>query len=352
VIDVYRPMVDSVRDQALYFLDRAGLIQSWNPGAEHMYGYSAPQAIGQHHSLLFLPEDRAAGVPEAQLSAAAKDAVAAAGRWVPRRDGTRFWSETSCYAVFDAQGQVTGFTKIDRDASELQRIRQTLERTNEELNRFAFVVSHDLQEPVRTMKSYGELLARRYKNKLDSDADDFLNFMTEAANRMTQLLKDLLSYSQAGRPDRTRPEPIESATVLQWAIMNVNPLVKETRAIITYDPLPAIHADQTQTAQLFQQLLTNAMRFRGSETPRIHVSASRLDGMHRFTVKDNGEGVAPEFHERIFGVFKRLHGKDVPGTGIGLSICRRIVEAHGGEIGIESSAGAGTTIYFTLPSSD
>jgi signal transduction histidine kinase len=113
-----------------------------------------------------------------------------------------------------------------------------------------------------------------------------------------------------------------------------------------------VHADQAQTAQVFQQLLTNSMRFRGSKTPEIHISATRLNGMYRFAVKDNGEGVAEEFHERIFGVFKRLHGKDVPGTGIGLSICRKIVDAHGGEIGIESSAGSGATIYFTLPAPD
>jgi PAS domain S-box-containing protein len=345
-------MVESVRYLALYSLDRSGTILNWNVGAVELYGYSAAEMIGQHHSLLFTEEGRTAGEPDAQLSAAEEDEAIRAERWLARKDGSRFWSETFCSVVRDSHGEIAGFTKVDLDASQHWRLKQSLDRITDELNRFAFVVSHDLQEPVRTMKSYGELLARRYKSKLDSDADDFLNFMTEAANRMTQLLKDLLAYSQAGRADRTRAESIQATTVLEWAIMNVNPLVKETNAVITFDPLPSIQADQTQTAQIFQQLLTNSMRFKSVAPPRIHVSATRENGMYRFAVRDNGEGVAEEFHERIFGVFKRLHGKDVPGTGIGLSICRKIVEAHGGQIEIESAPGAGTTIYFTLPASE
>jgi len=221
------------------------------------------------------------------------------------------------------------------------------------LNRFAFVVSHDLQEPVRTMNSYGELLARKYQGRLDADADEFIKFMTQAANRMTQLLKDLLAYSQAGRSDRMRLEPTNSDAILQWTIMNLNPLIKETKAVITNDPLPSIQADQGQVAQLFQHLLTNSLKFRSESPPEIHVSAARQDEtFYRFLVRDNGIGIDKEFQDRVFGAFKRLHGKEVPGTGIGLAICRKIVEAHGGRIWMESEAGNGATVHFTLPASD
>jgi PAS domain S-box-containing protein len=347
---VYKYVVDGVRDFALYFVDPSGIVQSWNPGAERLHGYSSEEIVGRSYAELFLEEDRTAGVPEAELRAAEKSDVSES-RWMMRKDGSRFWSTGSCSAVRDEHGELVGFSRVARDASGRQRLEKMVERTSEELNRFAFIVSHDLQEPVRTMKSYGELLARRYQGKLDSDADDFINFMTDAANRMTQLLKDLLSYSQAGRADRTHPEPTPADTALQWAIMNVNPQIKDTGAAVTYDPLPTVFADQSQLAQLFQHLLHNALKFRGADPPKVHVTSTQINGTHhRFCVTDNGIGVAKEFHERIFGVFKRLHGKDIPGTGIGLSICRKIVEAHGGELWIESQPGSGASFYFDLPS--
>jgi PAS domain S-box-containing protein len=342
-----------VRDVALYFVDSNGTVRNWNPGAERLHGFQAEEIAGQHHSIVFTDEDRSAGVPEAQLRTAERDGFAKSANWLVRKDGTRFWAESSRSAVRDEQGQLVGFACVTHDASDHRRLSENLERTTEELNGFAFVVSHDLQEPVRTMKSYGELLARRYKGKLDSDADEFINFMTEAGTRMTQLLKDLLSYSQAGRPDRLRPEVTPASSALQWAIMNLNPLIKETSAVITNDPLPAVHADQAQLAQLFQQLLTNSLRFRSKETPKIHIRAARHSETHYlFSVCDNGVGIAKEFHQRIFGVFKRLHGKDVPGTGIGLAVCRKIVEAHNGQIWVESDAGHGATFHFILPAGD
>jgi PAS domain S-box-containing protein len=350
--DPYKFLVEGVREFALYLIGPSGKVQTWNEGAVRLHGFTAEEIVGQNHSRLFTEEDRASGAPEAELRMAEHEPIAHEPRWLVRKDGARFWSESTCSAVRDEQGKLIGFSKTTHDASDKKQLKQRLDRATDELARFAFVVSHDLQEPVRTMKSYGELLARRYKGRLDADADDFLSFMTGAADRMTQLLKDLLSFSQAGRADRTNPEPTQAATALQWAIMNVNSQVKECGAVVTYDPLPAVLADQTQLAQLFQHLLTNSLKFRGPEPPRIHVTAARRDERVRFSVKDNGIGVEKEFHDRIFGVFKRLHGKDVPGTGIGLSICRKIVEAQSGEIWIESEAGRGATFHFTLPAVD
>jgi hypothetical protein len=351
--NTYEFLVEGVREFALYFIDPAGIIATWNPGAERLFGYTAQEAVGQHHRILYPEEEVSSGTPEAELKSAEQNSVHSEARWMVRKDRSRFWTGSTCTSVLDGAGKLAGFSKVTRDESDRRQLEQTLERSTEELTRFAFVVSHDLQEPVRTMKSYGELLARRYKGRLDSDADDFLHFMTDAANRMTQLLKDLLSYSQAGRSDRMRAEPTPATAALQWAIMNLGPQIKETGAVITYDPLPTVFADQTQLAHLFQQLLSNSLKFRSQDTPRVHVSTvPDGEGKYRFFVRDNGVGVEKQFHERIFGVFKRLHGKDVPGTGIGLSICRKIVEAHRGEISIQSEAGQGATFSFTLPAAD
>ncbi|MEJ7606058.1 MAG: ATP-binding protein [Bryobacteraceae bacterium] len=210
-----------------------------------------------------------------------------------------------------------------------------------------------MQEPLRTVRSYSELLSRRYKGRLDSDADDFIHFIMDATDRMSQLLRDILAYSQAGRPDRTKPETTQAANVLQWAIMNLNLAIKESGAAITFDSMPLLLVDQSQLSQVFQNLIANAIKFRSGQAIRIHLGARReSDRFWRLCVTDNGVGIDAQFQDRIFGMFKRLVGKEVPGTGIGLSICRRIVEAHGGRIWVESQVGAGSTFYFTLPAAE
>ena len=347
-----RALVSAMRHYALFMLDPEGVIVSWNPGLGAVHGYEPAQIIGKHLSVLYLEEDRANHVPENELSMAAKEGHADDTRWLLKRNGERFWAEGITTAIKNRKGELLGFAKVTRDATERRKLETQLERSNDELQRFAYTVSHDLQEPLRTVRSYAELLTRRYSGKLDSDADEFIHFMMDAAGRMTQLLKDLLAYSQAGRPDRTVPEPTSSANILQWAIMNVDRLVKESGGTITYDPLPMVEADQTQLSQVFQNLLTNSLKYRSAEPPAVHISAVRSDGMYEFSVKDNGIGIDPEHHERVFGVFKRLHGKEVPGTGIGLAICRKIIESHGGRIWVESESGRGSTFKFTLPAHD
>jgi PAS domain S-box-containing protein len=345
-------VVRTIQQYALYMLDANGFIVSWNPGACTVHGFAPDEILGQHFSVLYTEQDRGSNVPENELRLAAAEGTADDTRWLVRKGGEVFWAEGLTAVVKSDGGQVIGYAKVTRDATERRKLEQQLERSNDELQRFAYTVSHDLQEPLRTVRSYAELLSRRYTGKLDSDADEFIHFMVDAAGRMTQLLKDLLAYSQAGRPDRTRPEPTQASNILQWAMMNVDRLVKDTGAVITHDPLPMVEADQTQLSQVFQNLLGNSIKYRGSEPPKIHISARRLDGFHEFSITDNGIGVDPEHHDRIFGVFKRLHGKDVPGTGIGLAICRKIIESHGGQIWIDSRLGEGATFKFTLPAYD
>ncbi|HYP14262.1 MAG TPA: ATP-binding protein [Bryobacteraceae bacterium] len=345
---VFQQVVESVLDYAIYAMDPAGTIQMWNAGAEKLFGVSRSEAVGHNLSALY-PSEEGPPVTDRDLRTAEQDGSAQFCRLVQRRGGGEFWSDTTVTALKDSTGVTTGFSVIARDATMQKRAAELLDRTSDELQRFAFVVSHDLQEPTRTIRSYSELLERRYKDKLEGDAREFLDFMVDAANRMSQLLRDLLAYSQAGRSDRTKPELTEALTVLQWALMNVDPLVKECKAKVNYGELPTVHVDQTQFATVLQHLLTNSLKFRGEAPPVIDVAAADEGGMWRFALTDNGIGIDPQFHERVFGVFKRLHGKDVPGTGIGLAICRKVIEAHGGRIWLESAPGRGTTVYFTLP---
>jgi PAS domain S-box-containing protein len=351
--DYARLIVESSVDHAMLFLDTDGVIRSWNTGAEQVFGLTKAEAVGQPYAILFRTEDCDSGVPQSELRMAQEMGRASNTRWLVRKGGEAFWAEGCTAAVRDENGTLTGFAKIARNASERQRLEQALERSNDELHRFAFTISHDLTEPLRTVRSYAELLERRYKGQLDSDANEFIAFMVDGTKRMAQLLNDIVAYSRAGREDRTRLEPTDSASVLQWALMNVDGLVKETGAVVTWDPLPMVSADQTQLMALYQHLLTNSIKFRSQETPKIHISAQRSgDDMWEFSLRDNGIGIAPEYHERVFGVFKRLAKRDIPGTGVGLAICRKIVEAHRGRIWVESEDGQGATVKFTLPAHD
>jgi len=231
----------------------------------------------------------------------------------------------------------------------LQEHARELARSNEELQQFAYVASHDLQEPLRMVASYTQLLARRYKGKLDADADEFIHFAVDGVNRMQRLIQDLLAYSRVGTRGHEF-KPLDSGQALNKALANLKTLVDETGATIIQGKLPQVMVDETQLTQLFQNLVGNALKFRGQTPPRVLVEAERQGNEWRFTVEDNGIGIEPQYYERIFVIFQRLHGKeDYPGTGIGLAICKKIVERHGGRIGLDSQPGQGTTFWFTLP---
>jgi PAS domain S-box-containing protein len=224
-----------------------------------------------------------------------------------------------------------------------------LARSNEDLEQFAYVASHDLQEPLRTVTSYVQLLARRYKGKLDADADEFIGFAADGAVRMWNLVNDLLTYSRAGMRGNEL-EPTDSDTVLAQSVNDLKATIEENGAVVTHDSLPMVMADRPQLGQLFQNLIVNAIKFRGSEPPRIHISASRSGNGWTFSVRDNGIGIAPEYSERIFVIFQRLHSREkYAGTGIGLAVCKKIVERHGGRIWVKSEVGKGAVFYFILP---
>jgi PAS domain S-box-containing protein len=226
---------------------------------------------------------------------------------------------------------------------------ENLKRSNEDLEQFAYVASHDLQEPLRVMSSYSQLLEKRYKDKLDNDARDFINFIVEAANRMQGLINDLLAYSRANRL-QTPDTEVDCDQVLKELTKAMDPTVKSVRGRIVFEKLPVVWARESAIMQLFQNLIGNALKFRSEEPPVINISVAREKNEWVFSVKDNGIGIEPQYRERIFQIFQRLHTRDkYPGTGIGLSICKKIIENIGGRLWVESDYGKGSTFYFTIP---
>ncbi|MCX7826218.1 MAG: GAF domain-containing protein [Verrucomicrobiae bacterium] len=349
-------------DEGIYGVDRERRCTFINRAAADALGYSADEVIGRNmHELIH--HTRADGRPyPAQECPMCRVLEKGEGCRVDtevfwRRDGTSFPVEYSANAITDASGAVTGavvaFTDITKRREAERQLKEAtlaLERSNKELEQFAYVASHDLQEPLRMISSYVQLLAQRYRGKLDADADDYIHFAVDGAHRMQTLINDLLAYSRVGTRGKSF-EPTDCGAVLDRALNNLQVAIEESGATVTHGPLPTVSGDATQLTQLFQNLIGNAVKFRRKEeAPRVHVAAEPRDGEWLFSVRDNGIGLDMRFAERIFMIFQRLHTRDeYPGTGIGLALCKKIVERHGGRIWVESEPGKGSTFYFTLP---
>jgi signal transduction histidine kinase len=231
---------------------------------------------------------------------------------------------------------------------ELLKTKAALERSNRDLEQFAYVASHDLQEPLRMVAAYTQLLKQRYGGRLDADARDFIDYAAQGALRMQALIDDLLAYSRL--TTRARPfEPVDCNGTLGRALADLRGAIQESGATVTSDPLPTIAGDEAQLCLVFQNLVANALKFRGDAPPRVHVSARRERGEWVFSVRDNGIGIDPQYADQLFAMFRRLHGSHYPGSGIGLATCKNIVERHGGRIWFESAPGRGATFRFTLP---
>jgi PAS domain S-box-containing protein len=272
-------------------------------------------------------------------------------------DGGERWNLTTKVPVFDEAGEPAGIIGVSKDLTEhvraeaeLKRTAEELARSNEDLQQFAYVASHDLQEPLRMVASYTQLLARRYSDRLDDDAREFIEYAVDGATRMQGLINDLLHYSRVGtRGVSFETMPLESA--LDRAYRNLQTAIEESGAVVTHDPLPRVYADPSQAAQLFQNLIGNAIKFaQPGVPPRVHISAGLAGDEWLISVADNGIGIDPAYASRIFVIFQRLHTKtEYPGTGIGLSICKKIVNRHGGNIWVDQGAEGGSVFRFTLP---
>ena len=272
-----------------------------------------------------------------------------------RSDGEYRWMVNQGAPRFLVSGEFAGYIGSSIDISEsrlahdnLSRQTEDLARSNADLEQFAYIASHDLQEPLRMVASYVQLLSRRYHDKLDQDGQDFVTFAVEGVTRMQRLINDLLAYSLVGT-DSGDLESVDCNQVLAEVSANLRPLIQESRARISQDPLPTIPAVASQIGQLLQNLIGNAIKFHGAQDPEIHLSARQEGGYWVFAVRDNGIGIAPEYFDKVFMIFKRLHSREkYPGTGIGLAICKRIVERHHGRIWVESEPGQGATFCFTI----
>jgi PAS domain S-box-containing protein len=353
----YRGLLEAAPD-AMVVVNQGGEIVLLNLQAEKQFGYRRHELLRQKVTNI-IPEGFAERLIADGLRSA-EDALAQqigtgielTGR---RKDGTEFPIEIMLSPLESAEGiQVTAAirditTRKKAEAQLLQKMEE-LNRSNEELGQFAYIASHDLQEPLRMVASYTQLLSRRYKGKLDSDADDFIAFAVDGASRMQRLIKDLLAYSRAGTKG-TDLLRTSSEGALQQALVNLRGAIEESGALVTHDRLPSVQADEMQLIQLFQNLVGNAIKYQRPGVPRVHVSAAK-GGERRwiFSVQDNGLGIDSQYFEKIFGVFQRLHKREeFAGTGIGLAICKKIVERHGGSISVQSQLGQGSTFRFDLP---
>ena len=351
-----------------------GIITSFSRGSEKLLGYSAAEVIGQTTpALIHDPSEvaeHAARLTEElgrpvepgfeAFVAKARGGGSETREWTYiRRDHTRVPVLLSVSEVADENGNVLGFLGVARDITDLKRAQADLERlaaelkrSNMDLEHFASIASHDLQEPLRMVTSYLGLIERRYKGSLDAQADEFIGFAVDGAKRMQTLIRDLLAYSRLGMRPKAR-EPVAMSDPIKLATENLRLAIQEKNALISFAPMPVISGDPVLLTQLFQNLIGNALKFAGKEPPRIQINARLKTSEWIFSVADNGIGMEAGNLDRIFEIFHRLHSREeYPGTGIGLALCKRIVEIHGGRIWAESEPGKGSVFHFSLPADE
>ncbi len=370
----YRRLFETAKDGVLLLDAETGQITDVNPYLKDILGYSHGEFLGKKLWEIGAFKD-IQSIKMAFLELQKKKYIRYDHLPLESKDGKHIDVEfvSNIYWVDHQeviQCNIRDITKRKRAEDELKQRTDELARSNKELEQFAYVASHDLQEPLRMVTSYVQLLAHRYKDKLDADGAEFIAFAVDGATRMQRLIEDLLIFSRVGS-DGKEFEPTACEAVLQQALSNLKVSIDEKGARVTHDPLPTVMADYLQLTQLFQNLISNSIKFHGDEPPHIHVSCksieewelqngelksqirnpkSKIGNGWIFSVSDNGIGIAPEFNDRIFIIFQRLHERQkYVGTGIGLAICKKIVERHGGRIWVESEPGKGSTFSFTIP---
>jgi len=351
-----RQVIESVPN-ALVMSDQNSKITLVNTMVEKLFGYNREELIGQPVDILVPqrfqknhPQFREGFLhePQSRAMGAGRDLYAL------KKDGTEMPVEIGLNPIQTDQGlqvlsAIVDITERKTTEKALEAHTKELARSNEELQQFAYVASHDLREPLRMVSSYVQLLEHRYKDKLDDDAKEFIHFAVDGAERLQTLIKDLLSFSRVG----TRGKPFQPTNIqdmMDQVCSDLQFVIADHEAKIEYNNLPTVLADETQMSQVFQNLISNAIKFHSDEKPHIRVEAQLENQLWTFTISDNGIGIDPEFAERIFIIFQRLHTRDqYPGTGIGLAVCKKIVERHGGQIWIEPNTPKGTRVSFTIP---
>jgi len=348
-------IVDSC-DDAIISKDLNGIITSWNQGATRLFGYTAEEAVGRS-ILMLIPETLQDEEPRILAQLRGGKLIDHYETVRVSKDGSSHNVSLTISPVKDASGRVVGASKVARDVTERVRHEQAmreanaaLQRANADLEQFAYSASHDLQEPLRMISAYSELLRKKFGGKLGALGDEYIGHAVDGAMRMERLLRDLRVYTNVSTGRHEPAAKIDSSEVLRKTLVNLQVAIQDSGAAITVSELPRVHMLDFQLEQVFQNLVGNAIVYRGDHPPRIHIAAERRDRDWQFSVQDNGIGIEPQYKEQVFGIFKRLHtASEHPGTGMGLAICHRIIERAGGRIWLESEPGRGSTFYFTIP---
>ncbi len=366
--EIFRLMVAGVQDYAIFMLDPEGHIVTWNAGAERIKGWRADEIIGKHFSVFYPPDDAQSGRPRQELETATAQGQYREEGWRVRKDGSRFIADVVLTALKSDDGSLRGFSKVTRDITgrkqaeqEIRQLNESLEQrvaertaqleeTNQEMESFSYTVSHDLRAPLRAIQGFGQALEEDHGDELSPQAHGYLRRMITAAGRMDTLINDLLAYSRLSRAELS-PEPVPLTAAVRDALDQVEAQIRERSARIdVQEPLPGVRGHRATLVQVLANLVGNAVKFvPDGAQPQVRVFAEKEDGWVRLWVEDNGIGIAPEHHERIFRVFERLHGMDTyAGTGIGLAIVRKGMERMGGTAGVVSEAGRGSRFWVRL----
>lgn len=340
---------------AIYAMSIQGQILSWNPAAEKLYGFNEKDAVGRNISIV-VPDFKLKELEHLIGKVSKGERIESFETKRMRRDKSILDVSLTLSPIREESGLVTRVSAISRDITfkkqveeELRRYAEELALSNEELYVFSYAASHDLQEPLRSIQNFLETLNKKYKKRLGPEMEEQINAADDGVTRMYRLITDFLMYSRVGT-ERAPKEEIDCNLALKDALANLDAAVKESNAVIKQYTLPKVFGNFVQVTQVFQNLIANAIKYQGENKPNIEVSAEKKDGMWLFAVKDNGIGIEQWFSERIFIVFQKLHDhRKYPGSGIGLALCKRVVEKHGGKIWFESEVGKGTTFLFTLP---